>query len=88
MKGDGFKPEQEFRLIYGDNNSKSQVHHLSFPAQYINRIIINPWIPHGLVPAVKAALRSAMGDHKPRIEVSNLIDSEQWAEALHHVDLF
>lgn len=88
MKGDGYRPEQEFRLIYGDRNGRFPVHHLVCPRKFVNRIIINPWIPHGLVPAVKDALRSAIGAREPRIEVSSFIDNEQWAKAVNNVTDF
>jgi hypothetical protein len=54
----------------------------------VNRIIINPWIPHGLVPVIRDALLGAMGGRgpgKPRVEVSSLIDNEQWASAVNNV---
>lgn len=86
MKGDGYEPEKECRLIYGSMHGDGIVHYIPCPIESINRIIINPWIPHALVGGVRDAIKNASRGTPPKIFASRLVDDEQWAAAVRRVN--
>ena len=88
MKGDGYEPEKEFRVIFGDRIENGNVHYIRLNIDAVNRIIINPWIPHSLIEVVRSALKGACGGSSRKISASRLLDDQQWRDAIKAVNNF
>ncbi len=77
LKRAGFRPEQEYRIIY-EGPCDDDVHFLDIELAWINRIVLNPWLAPSIFEAVAATLREISGKPDLRVVASKLTNSQTW----------
>ncbi len=77
LKRVGFRPEREYRIIF-EGACEEDVHFLDIELAWINRIVVNPWLPPTIFESLSATLRDISGDAKLRVVASKLTNSQAW----------
>jgi len=77
----GFEPEQEYRVVAVSEKPQQAALGVPIELGFINKIVINPWLPDALCESLKATLRSIDQCGRIRIDRSHLIDSLRWKNA-------
>jgi len=78
LKRQGFRDENEFRVIYQNESRVLFTKSFAFDLTSIRRITLSPWIVKSLSDSVIATLRQIKGCERLKISRSTLVDSEQW----------
>lgn len=78
LKRIAYKNEGEFRLFYTSNSKGSATHRIPVPRNCVNRIILSPWLPHGVAERIKKTLKLIPGCSKVKIYRSTLVENEDW----------
>lgn len=78
LKRQGFRDENEFRVIYQNETRVLFTKSFAFDVASIRRITLSPWIVKSLSVSVIANLRQIKGCENLKIYRSTLVDSEQW----------
>jgi hypothetical protein len=81
VKRHGFNDEAEYRIIAESGDRQRPVYPIDFQLSWINRIIINPWLPDTISKSVIATLRLLPNCANLPIRKSRLIDSSRWKKA-------
>ena len=78
VKRYGYKPEHEFRTIYGSKTE--QISSLSIPIRIssIRSISLSPWMHPTLRDSTVKAIRENQGCEKLKISRSTLISNDEW----------
>jgi hypothetical protein len=80
-KRTGFESEEEFRVVAVSEKPQQAALGVPIELGFINKIVINPWLPDALCESLKATLRSIDACGRIRIDRSRLIDSLRWKNA-------
>jgi hypothetical protein len=76
-----YKDENEFRIIYVDQNELKEAAPLDISLGWIKRITLSPWMPEPLAEAVKTTMKSINGCRNIKVYRSTLVDNERWKQA-------
>ncbi len=77
LKRFGFKPELEYRIIY-TGGCDDGAHFMPIKLDWINRIVLNPWLPPPVAESVIATLVEASGGLGLKVTASKLTSSQTW----------
>lgn len=77
LKRAGFKPEEEFRIIY-TGECDEEVHFMDIDLGWINRIVLNPWLPPSIAASIKDTFWEISGKTDLKITASKLTNSQTW----------
>ncbi|KQT33686.1 hypothetical protein ASG29_06650 [Sphingomonas sp. Leaf412] len=77
LKGAGFGPEQEFRVIF-EGACDEEVHFLTIDLAWIKRIVLNPWIAPTIFDSVAETFREISGNPELDVVASSLTNSQTW----------
>ncbi|MGQ0457421.1 MAG: hypothetical protein ACT4OU_10205 [Hyphomicrobium sp.] len=77
-----YEPEGEFRIIFKSKNVKFDTKFLPISAQCIRHVTLSPWMPNGIVDAVRDTLKSINGCKDIPMHRSGLVDNERWRKAV------
>lgn len=77
LKRAGFKPEEEFRIIY-TGPCDGDVHFLPIELSWISRIVLNPWLPSSVATSVAATFRDLCDRADLQVTPSKLTNSQTW----------
>jgi hypothetical protein len=80
-KRKGFEPEEEYRVVVVSDKPQQAALGVPIEMSFINKIVINPWLPDTLCESLRATLRSIDQCSRIRIDRSHLIDSLRWKNA-------
>ena len=78
LKRAGFKPEEEFRIIY-TGLCEDDVHFMPVELAWINRIVLNPWLPPTIAASIVETFRDVAKNKKLEVTASRLTNSQTWA---------
>jgi len=81
VKRHAFRDEGEVRLVVDAAYSHERARRLSFDLSLIRRIVVSPWLPNALFPAVEAAIRAAAPDVKLKIRQTTILENEEFKSA-------
>lgn len=81
LKRVGFGDEDEYRIVVETNMEQQSAIFIDCPAEWIDRIYINPWLPERLAESVIETLQDLRGCSDLDIRRSSLIDSTTWRKA-------
>jgi hypothetical protein len=70
--------EGEYRVIYSDMHEDKPFINISIKLNCVSKIILSPWLPKALVPAVKTTIKSINGCSRLKVYQSTLINNEDW----------
>jgi hypothetical protein len=77
LKRAGFRAEEEFRIIY-TGPCKGDAHFMKINLEWINRIVLNPWLPASLVDAIAETFKEISGNPDLKVTASRLTNSQTW----------
>ena len=78
LKRVGFGDEREWRIISRSVSISDHVSFLPISPDFVNKIVLSPFMPEQLVATTKRVIRSVEGYSRVRIDVSRLTDSNFW----------
>jgi hypothetical protein len=78
VKRYGFKPENEFRIVYVSSSDELLSFGVPIPTTCIRSVSLSPWMHSSLSTSTAAAIRAIDGYEKLRVSRSTLISNEQW----------
>ena len=81
MKRKAYEDEQEYRIIYVNNNDVMEHQTIDIRISWIKRIMLSPWSPKALAYSARDVLKSIDGCSNLTIYRSALIESERWKNA-------
>jgi hypothetical protein len=81
IKRQGFRAEAEWRMIVPSKSIKEQSFPVPLSVEWINRVVVNPWIPTALFEAIRDAIHRLSGCKEVRVTQSSLIDNSRWKTA-------
>lgn len=73
-----YKDEEEYRIIFRDDQESPESKSFPIDLSCIARIQINPWIPLPLVAPLKDTIKSVDGCKKLKIYKTTLLENEDW----------
>ena len=78
VKRQAFKDEREHRVLYSDDRDISLSKSIGIGLECIYKVTVNPWLPAGLFPSIKATIRTI--DHCSSLKVyrSTLLETDRW----------
>jgi hypothetical protein len=82
LKRAPFKDEGEYRIIYQNKNSKVTHKEIAIQLQYINKIMLSPWLPREVAKNVSSVIRSIAGCSNLVVRRSSLIETESWKASI------
>lgn len=77
LKRAGFKPEEEFRIIY-TGACDDDVHFMPIDLAWINRIVLNPWLPSSITNSIADTFRDIGKMTDLKVVSSRLTNSQTW----------
>lgn len=77
LKRAGFKPEEEFRIIY-TGACDDDVHFMPIDLAWINRIVLNPWLPSSITNSIADTFRDISKMTDLKVVSSRLTNSQTW----------
>jgi hypothetical protein len=78
VKRYGFKPENEFRIVYVSTTQEILSLPVTIPIECIRSVSLSPWMHGSLSTSTAAAIRAIGGCSKLKVSRSTLISNEQW----------
>jgi hypothetical protein len=81
LKRWGFADEEEWRAIALSENPRDQSYSVPLRLDWINRVIVNPWMPLVLFEAVRKTVSELPDCSGVRVTRSSLIDNARWRAA-------
>jgi hypothetical protein len=78
LKRSGFKPEGEFRVIYGSEDAEQAYLNVPIELNCIRSISLSPWINVNLSKSTIKTIKAIQDCEKLRVSRSTLISNEQW----------
>ena len=78
VKRFGFKPENEFRVVYVSSNEELLSREVPIEVECIRRVSLSPWMHSSLSTSTVAAIRAVKGCANLKVSRSTLISNEQW----------
>lgn len=78
LKRAPYKPEEEYRVIYCSADDEIKSLDVNINLDWIQRIVLSPWMPASLQESVRTALRRLDGCNSMPIQSTSLISSEAW----------
>lgn len=79
LKRAGFRPEREYRVIY-TGPCHEDVHFMPADVNWINRIVLNPWLPRTVFQSIAETFRDISGNPTLDVKPSRLTKSQTWAQ--------
>lgn len=79
LKRAGFRAEKEYRIIY-TGACDDDTHFLKIDLSWINRIVLNPWLPPNIAKSVGDTLREVSGQQDLHVVASKLTNSQTWLQ--------
>jgi hypothetical protein len=73
-----YHDEGEYRVVYTDTKATMQYKEYDIKIEWVERVILSPWIPKTLRDSVKSTLKTINGCSKLKLTQSTLIDNEAW----------
>ena len=77
LKRAGFQPENEFRIIY-TGACDDDVHFMPVNLAWINRIVLNPWLPPSIADSIADTFRDIGKGPDLTVTSSRLTNSRVW----------
>lgn len=81
VKRKGYKDEREWRIIAKCSTTDEDLLDIPIDLTWINRVVLNPWIPPALGNNLRSIMRGIPGCSKIKIESSRLTNSSAWKAA-------
>jgi hypothetical protein len=81
VKREGYSDEREWRIIAECPLKAEHTFQIEIELAWINRIVINPWMPPTLVSNLRNIIREIPGCGSLKIESSHLTNSQRWKKA-------
>ena len=81
VKRAAFEPEREYRIVAHSNEEQQAALDLELQLTWINRVVINPWMPAPVAGSVIAALKGICTPNSIQIIRSRLLDNSRWRRA-------
>lgn len=78
LKRAGFRPEEEYRIIY-TGECDSEVHFMPIDLDWISRIVLNPWLPPSIAESISETFREISSKPDLTVTASKLTNSQTWA---------
>ncbi|WP_326914458.1 hypothetical protein [Sphingopyxis chilensis] len=79
LKRAGFRAEEEYRIIY-TGACDDDTHYLEIELSWINRIVLNPWLPATVAESITDTFREISGLPSLRVVASKLTNSQTWLQ--------
>jgi hypothetical protein len=80
IKRQPYAHENEFRIIYTDDNHSLEHKEINADISCINRITLSPWMPSILAKSVRRNLKAIAGCSELKVYCSYLRESERWKQ--------
>lgn len=77
----GYKDEKEWRIVAKSNHGTKEFIDIPIELSWINRIILNPWMPPPLVTNIRGIIKSLPDCSKLSVVTTGLTNSRLWKEA-------
>lgn len=73
-----FTGEDEFRIIYENEDEKIKIKHLPIIPQDIVRIVLNPWVNQSIYKSITAIIKKIDGFGNIQTRKSGILENEKW----------
>ena len=80
VKRHAYKPEAEFRIIYGSRDESKPVLNIEIGIDAIRKIYLSPWLNSALFDSVVNSIKAAPDCGELKISPSTLISNRNWRE--------
>jgi hypothetical protein len=80
-KREGFQDEREWRIIGFSDDPTRKTLPVTLELGWINRIVVNPWMPLALVDNLRRLIRTLPSCTNLRVDSSRLTNSRKWKAA-------
>ncbi|WP_395622543.1 DUF2971 domain-containing protein [Sphingomonas daechungensis] len=77
----GYRDEREWRIISQIADETKEFVDIPIQLEWINRIVLNPWIPPALVDNLRPILKTLIGSTSIEVASSRLTNSKAWKDA-------
>lgn len=81
IKRKGYRDEREWRIVANCKKPALQTFAMDIEVAWINRIIVNPWMPPPLVGTIRDIIHGFSGCEKISVVSSRLTSSSRWKAA-------
>jgi Protein of unknown function (DUF2971) len=81
IKRDAYSDEREWRIISEHIHAETATCEVPIDLGWLNRIVINPWMPDDLVETTRLLMREIAGPRRLSIVRSTLTRSKAWKDA-------
>jgi len=73
-----YRNDAEFRILWSSRTEERQSKDFDIPLSCVRRVTISPWMPEGLVPAVKETIKAVNGCGRLPVYQSTLLENATW----------
>jgi len=80
-KRPGYSDEREWRIVANVFDETKEFMDIPIELSWINRVVLNPWMPPSLVDSLRPILKGIPGARSIEIASSRLTNSKSWKEA-------
>lgn len=78
LKRRAYSQEDEFRLLHCSQSSAARTWSIAFPIEMVEQVVLNPWLPVGVVTDLKAVIRSLPGCSNLPVQRATIVQSDEW----------